>query len=227
MVLGGHSAGFAGAVTDAERRKMLRLPELAEALGEMQPDVLVFNSCLMAQAEVAAEMAPVADYLVASQTEEKGLGMQLGEWLTTLHGAPADAARQLAEKCSGERAPKVSAIDLKTPFLSHLDDLARAIEGHPEDRSTLQAHIAKEATLWPRGDRPLADHKDLHGLLARWEGDPALSQEVRSTARELREQAPPGLGIYAPSAPAIPLADQLYAPLRLARQTRWDEALRG
>lgn len=227
VVLGGHSAGFGGAITDADRRKMLRLPELADALGEMKPDVLVFNSCLMAQAEVATEMAPVADFLVASQTEEKGLGMPLGDWLTTLHGEPAAAAQQLADKCTGERAPRVSAINLGQNFLGELDGLARAIEGNPQDRSALQAHIAQEPTLWPRGERPLADHKDLHGLLARWQGDPNLSQDVRQGARELARTAPQGLGIYAPSAPAIPLADQLYAPLKLARETRWDEALRG
>jgi len=229
VVLGGHSAGFAGALTDGERRKMLRLPELAEALGELKPDVLVFNSCLMAQAEVAAEMAPVAGYLVASQTEEKGLGMPLGQWLQSLDGEPAAVARSLAQVCatSGERAPRVASIDLRAPWLPQLDSLARAIEEHPEDRAELRAHIEQEPTLWPRGDRPLADHKDLHGLLARWESDPGLAPELREKSRQLRAAAPAGLGIYAPSSAGIPLAEQLYAPLRLAQATRWDEALKA
>lgn len=229
VVLGGHSAGFAGAVTDAERRKMLRLPELAAALGELKPDVLVFNSCLMAQAEVAAEMAPVADYLVASRTEEKGLGMPLGEWLTNLQGSPAQAAQQLADLCAraGERAPQVAAVDLQQGFLPALDSLGQAILRHPEDLPVLRRHIGEEPTLWPRGERPLADHKNLSGLLTRWENDASLDPEVRASSRELRTAAPAGLGIYAPSGPAIPLADQLYEPLRLARETSWDEALKA
>ena len=117
VVLGGHGAGFGGAITDSQRRRMMSLPELESALGELpqKPELVVFNTCLMAQAEVASQLQTTTPHLVASQSELRGLGLPLAGWIRELPQQEdgGGAATLLAASSQGERAPAVSAIDLQ------------------------------------------------------------------------------------------------------------------
>lgn len=100
VVLGGHGAGFAGAVTDSQRRTMLSLPSIQQQLSGLpaRPELLIFNTCLMAQAEVAEQLQGTASQLVASQSQLKGLGLPLAAWLPRLDAriSASEAAHALA-----------------------------------------------------------------------------------------------------------------------------------
>jgi len=243
IVLGGHGAGFAGAVTDAERRHMISLPELEKALGELpqKPELIVFNTCLMAQAEVASQLQGTGTSLVASQSELRGLGLPLAAWLQSLPDqvdGPA-AAAQLVQAAAlvPERAPAVASIDLRRwPELRQaLDQLAGTILDNPESSSRLRQHISEQPELWPHPqDRPLVDQIDVAGLCSSWHDDESLPNALRQQAGRVREQVlsicqsssleAHGLSVYAPERALGGPVKDIYAALTFARETRWDEA---
>jgi len=243
IVLGGHGAGFAGAVSDSTRRRMMSLPDLENALGELpkKPDLVVFNTCLMAQAEVAAQLQHTTDQLVGSQSELRGLGLPLADWLQHLpdqtEGSGAAAQLVAASQGLSERAPRVTAIDLRRwPDLQQsLDKLAATILDSPESHPGLRKHIQEQPDLWPHGqDRPLVDQIDLAALCRSWQTDANLPASLRQQADRVGQlvaqacqssAAQGGLSVYAPDRPNGPFIDQIYARLRFARQTRWDEAV--
>jgi hypothetical protein len=236
IVLGGHGAGFGGAITDSQRRHMMSLPELEKALGQLpqKPELVVFNTCLMAQAEVAAQLHSVTPHLVGSQSELRGLGLPLADWLQSLpqQDSGAAAASQLAACSQGERAPAVSALDLeRIPELEEgLDCLAGWILRHPEARQHLLNHIQQQPELWPHAqDRPLVDQVDLGRLCQAWRSDAQLPEGLRQQAAAVAELvgavSSGGLSVYAPDRPNGALIEGIYARLELARRTRWDEAI--
>lgn len=253
VVLGGHAAGFAGALTNSQRTRMMRLPEIEKALGELprRPDLLVFNTCLMAQAEAAEQFSSVAPAMVASQSQLKGLGLPLAPWLGQLFHleSPQDAASQLVEysRPVPERAPAVTALDLeKWPKARQaVEELALQVPLHPQHKQRLLSHIEKQVHLWPRAhDRPLVDQLDLRSLCQDWAQDLELPQPLRQAASGLVEVLPEvvlgnsaspqegtGLSLYAPDRPFGGLGppggqvDQIYQDLRWAQSTSWDEAI--
>lgn len=245
VVLGGHGAGFAGAVTDSQRRKMISLPDLEKSLGQLpnRPDLVIFNTCLMAQAEVASQLQGVSDNLVASQSKLLGLGLPLADWMQQLPGQPSGsaAAQKLVESARGleARAPAVSSIDLRGwPQLQNsLDKLAGAILENPQCSQQLRHHILQQPELWPQArDRPLVDQIDVAALCRDWRADEKLPESLRRQAGEVvstiarlchSSRAMGGLSAYLPDQSNGPLVEQIYARLRFARETRWDEALQN
>ncbi len=240
VVLGGHGGGFLGAVSDVERKRFLVPGEMRAALDEAQikPDVLVFNSCLMAQAEIAHELYPRAHYLVAAQSAEEGVGIPLGEVVKSLPGLDAEqGALAVVEACARtpERTPTMAALDLTRvePLTDALDDLARMFAGDP---ARVREHLLATPHFWKHEwDRPLSEMRDLSLFLRRLEGDAALAADLRARASSAREAlealvvgstGSEGLSVYLPgSSPAEPV-EQRYRALRFARETYWDEAIK-
>lgn len=245
VVLGGHGAGFAGAVTDSQRRRMIPLTDLENSLGELprKPDLVIFNTCLMAQAEVASQLQTVSEHLVASQRELTGLGLPLAPWLNHLPDLKdGEAAAQKLVEVSrglGHRAPAVASIDLRGAgeLRQGLDGLAGAILENPQTYSTLRQHVQNQPHLWPRPqDRPLVDQIDLVGLCRAWQSDSTLPQALRDQAGAVTDMVSRlcrsseelgGLSIYAPDRDNGAFVQQIYTRLRFAEQTRWDEALQA
>ena len=244
IVLGGHGAGFAGAITDSERRKMMRLPEIRQALEALpqRPELVIFNTCLMAQAEVAAELQGITPHLVASQTELHGLGLPLGRWLTRLDVVdPSRAATALVEECRSapERAPAVAALDLEQwPVVQQsLDELGQELLQHPQAHARLLQHLREQPIPWTRPqDRPLSELLDVRKLCATWAGDEQLPEDLRQAARRVEASLSnvvsltsqpewDGLSVLAPQQPPGSLVESLYAQLRWAQSTHWDEAM--
>lgn len=250
VVLGGHGAGFAGAVTDSDRRKMMRLPDIEAALGELpqRPEVLIFNTCLMAQAEVASQLRDVSPHLVGAQGKLHGLGLPLAAWLRrldTVQGG-AGAAAALVEEAAAvpERAPMVSALDLQRwpEMQSTLDRLAGQILDNPQAADVLRFHIAQQPSPWPNaGEQPLSDMLDLRALCSAWKDDERLPIGLRARAEDVLQTLDrfvvkasqtewAGLSALVPEAGLQSLGalpGQLYDSLQWAQETRWDEALRA
>ncbi|MEO6123127.1 MAG: clostripain-related cysteine peptidase [Ilumatobacteraceae bacterium] len=81
LVLGDHGAAWRGVAYDDGAEDELTLPELSAALGQGLAaagrdslDIVGFDACLMATLEVGAALAPYAQFLVASEELEPGLG---------------------------------------------------------------------------------------------------------------------------------------------------------
>ncbi|MEN3014615.1 MAG: clostripain-related cysteine peptidase [bacterium] len=83
LIISNHGVGWKGIVTDdSAGSKFMHIDELREALGEVvkstgkKIDVVAFDACLMAMAEVGYELKDVAKYMVASEEIEGGNGYE-------------------------------------------------------------------------------------------------------------------------------------------------------
>jgi len=80
IIIGDHGNGWEGAIEDDTHNKFMSLPEIREALEEIYQktgkriDLLAFDACLMAMAEVGYELKNAVKYLVASEETEGGSG---------------------------------------------------------------------------------------------------------------------------------------------------------
>ena len=97
VVLWDHGAGWPGMGPDDSSGDMLTLPEIQQGLtdgltqsGVEHLDLVGFDACLMATYEVGQAMAPLADFMLASQELEPGIGW---DWsaLGVLSDGQADA----------------------------------------------------------------------------------------------------------------------------------------
>lgn len=254
VVLGGHGSGFMGAVTDSTRQQIMHPQEMREALQAvgMHADVLVLNACLEANAEVALEVSPQADFLVASQGLQAGTGMALGRAVAQLKAdtTPLQAARLLVDASATvpERIPQISALDeSRLPaMVDRLDRLGDALLSQPGALDAAREVAAgmrnfREDKPW---DRPLVDLKDVREFARRLDqalpgtcvADAARAVDeaagrvvVASSAQESgggRRSDAHGISLYLPTAPLrIDIAQAQYDHLALARATRWHEAV--
>ena len=102
LILGDHGMGWAGVCLDRDGKDRLTLPKLAGAL-ERCRDVLGsklaivgMDACLMATAEVAAELAPFAHLLVASEEAAPTDGWRYDRLLSELVAHPEVTDEELA-----------------------------------------------------------------------------------------------------------------------------------
>jgi len=103
--------------------------------GGVKFDFIGFDACLMATAETALTMSQHADYLIASEETEPGVGWYYTDWLTALGKDPSMPTIQLgqkivdsfvdtcAQKCRGQ-ATTLSVIDLAELEMTLPDALA-------------------------------------------------------------------------------------------------------
>ena len=101
------------------------LAEINQALkaGGVQFDFVGFDACLMATLETALMLTPYADYMIASEETEPGVGWYYTDWLTQLSGDTSMATIQIgknivddfvetcASKCQGQKTT-LSVVDL-------------------------------------------------------------------------------------------------------------------
>ncbi len=102
LVLWNHGGGWTGLLHDEGSGNGMFLPEMKQALGRTKDklgkklDVVVLDMCLMAQYDVAVEVEPSADYLVASEETVPGWSFDYSMVLTDLTNRPTMAPRELA-----------------------------------------------------------------------------------------------------------------------------------
>ena len=114
---GGSVAGFGYDETRASAGSM-SLSSVAKALaaGGVTFDFIGFDACLMATVETALTLAPAADYLIASEETEPGIGWYHTRWLEELGKNPSidtpslgkiiadDFVQVCARQCPGQKA---------------------------------------------------------------------------------------------------------------------------
>ncbi len=110
-------------------------------------DFIGFDACLMATMETALMLEPYADYLIASEETEPGIGWYYTDWLSKLGANPAletlelgkrivdDFVTTCARECRGQSAT-LSVVDLaeldaaaREPMKSFASSLSTAING--------------------------------------------------------------------------------------------------
>ncbi len=103
----------------------MTLKGISEALqaAETSFDFIGFDACLMATLENALTVAPYADYLIASEETEPGVGWYYTNWLTALSQNPSMSTLEIGKKiaddfvsvcarsCSGQKTT-LSVVDL-------------------------------------------------------------------------------------------------------------------
>lgn len=122
---GGSLSGF-GYDQRNTRSGSMTLKGINEALaaGKTSFDFIGFDACLMATLENALTVAPYADYLIASEETEPGVGWYYTDWLTALSQNTSlstldvgkkiadDFVRVCASRCSGQKTT-LSVVDLR------------------------------------------------------------------------------------------------------------------
>lgn len=92
-----HGGGYYGICIDDRGSDVIHMPQLAGALAGGGPiDLLTFDACQMATAEVAFELRKVAKVMVASEDDSLALGMNYDKSLMQLASQPASDPAALA-----------------------------------------------------------------------------------------------------------------------------------
>ena len=122
---GGGSVSGYGYDEKASSKGSMSLAGIRKALkdGGVTFDFVGFDACLMATAETALMLEPYADYLIASEETEPGIGWYYTDWLTKLGSNTSmptldigknivdDFVSQCARRCAGQKTT-LSVIDL-------------------------------------------------------------------------------------------------------------------
>lgn len=128
LILWDHGGGTVSGFGYDEKNKnagSMSLVNIAKAVKDsnMYFDFIGFDACLMATLETALVLEPYADYLIASEETEPGIGWYYTNWLNQLNRNPAIPTTELgkliiddfisacAQKCPGQKAT-LSIIDL-------------------------------------------------------------------------------------------------------------------
>lgn len=251
-----HGGGYYGIAQDDNADAIIRLPQLASALKHgtkgKKLDLLTFDACLMATAEVAYELRDTAKVMVASEDSSYALGMNYDATLAALAKKPStdpdDLARDLVLRA--QRKGKtvalftISAIDLSKGdrVAAAVDQLGRALTGAmPRHAAPIKMSLNAVKAFYVAGpDQSDFNHRDLNEVVDQLRlrvQDPAVQaacQAVKGTlfnkggaillSRSAREEAKVarGLSIYLPTNGQV---DPIYKDTSFAKATSWDEFL--
>ncbi len=130
-------------------------------------DMVGFDACLMATYEVASAMAPLADYLVASEEVEPGNGWDWSTLSTPIGGITTeDLGSQILEgftdesQAANENSTTLSVVDLnQLPTLDlALSDLARAMTDQARDQIGRVGYARNQAIGFGKDPQPENDY---------------------------------------------------------------------
>jgi hypothetical protein len=143
LIAADHGAGWKGAHHSESTDSWMNATDLEDALKTAQErtgrkiDVLGFDQCLMASTEIAHQLAPYANILVASEEVEGGAGWQYDQALPGKKVSNTNS-RILTPKVLNYASAALRARDPLTP-----EDMAKAIvtmaEGNQRDLGTMSA----------------------------------------------------------------------------------------
>jgi len=186
LILNDHGGGFTGAMADDGSGGFMNIPDLAQALADAEKitgkkiDIVGFDACLMAEAEIAQELKDKANILLASEESEGGPGWTydsmlggkiLGQALEQMKLMKIDATpEQFAKivvdvnKQHNRDIPTFSAIDLtKMDGLTNATNtLAEAIIASP-DKAAIKTAI-RSAENYGGGYTPYKDLRDEYDM---------------------------------------------------------------
>ena len=143
LICSDHGAGWKGAHHSESTDSWMNLTDLEDGLRSAQEqtgkriDVLGFDECLMASTEVAHQLQPYANYLVASEETEGGAGWQYDQALGG-EKTSNNNSRVLSGKVLNYAAAALRSRDPLTPE-SMAKGIVQMAEGHQRDLGTMSA----------------------------------------------------------------------------------------
>lgn len=209
-----HGGGYYGICQDDQTNSIIRLPELAQALGASgKIDMLSFDACLMASVEVGYELRNVARVMVASEDASFPLGMNYDVTLNSLsNGKVPDAAalgREMVLRASRTGADPdvvnvdptdpnaqkvtsletISAIDLAQidKVRVAVDHLAQALlAALPTQRQAIMMSLGAVKPFHVAGpDKTDFNHRDLHEVVVQL-GERVTDKGVQAACQAVR-----------------------------------------
>jgi hypothetical protein len=258
IIIGDHGAGWQGAIEDDSHHKFMSLPEIREALEEIYQktgkriDVLAFDACLMAMAEVGYELKNAVKYLVASEETEGGSGYNynilfnkaIKDAVSKIQQAalfkvnvdPEEFAKIIVESAKeySDDIQTISAVDLDkvNDLVSKLDEFAKLILSSPkQDIQKLKEKIRQTQSF------AIGSYRDLYHFAKLIYEDNSISQDLRNKAKEIMDALNKyivnkfsnnkyknayGVSIELPSYGNV---DPKYKNTQFAKNTSWDEML--
>jgi hypothetical protein len=258
IIIGDHGSGWQGAIEDDTHHKYMSLPEIREALEEIYKktgkriDVLAFDACLMAMAEVGYELKNAVKYLVASEETEGGSGYNyniifskaIKDAVSKIQQAalfkvnvdPEEFAKIIVESAKeySDDIETISAVDLNkvNDLVSKLDEFAKLVlSSTQQDIQKLKEKIRKTQSF------AIGSFRDLYHFANLIYEDNSISQDLRNKAKEIMDALNKyivnefsndkykdayGVSIELPSYGNV--ASE-YKNTQFAKNTSWDEML--
>ncbi|MGC8733659.1 MAG: clostripain-related cysteine peptidase [bacterium] len=208
IIIGDHGAGWQGAIEDEGNHKFMSLPEIREALEEIYKktgkriDVLAFDACLMAMAEVGYELKNTVKYMVASEETEGGSGYNyniifskaIKDAISNLQQAalfkvnidPEEFAKIIVESAKeySNDIQTISAVDLDkvNNLVSKIDEFAKLLiskTNSKEDVQKIKDKITKTQNF------SIDSYRDLYHFAKLIYEDNSISEDLRNKAKEV------------------------------------------
>ncbi len=258
LIISDHGDGWKGAGQDDSHNGWMSLPQIEAGMKEARQatgrkiDVLGFDACLMASAEVAHQLKDEASFMVASEEVEGGAGWPYNRilnpgMLADLQGqlqlqielSPRDVCHHVVRAARGNQGdlPTMSAVDM-----SKVAAVTQSVDGFAG--ALLATAEASVPTLKSLADRTqgFTDYRDLYDFADRVARSRINDQALKDAARQVTEKVseavifeqhssrfPGAHGLNIELSPTYALDQETsrrYSEIKLASQTRWDEAVR-
>jgi hypothetical protein len=258
IIIGDHGSGWHGAIEDDSHHKFMSLPEIREALEEIYKktgkriDLLAFDACLMAMAEVGYELKNAVKYLVASEETEGGNGYNynivfskaIKDAVSKIQQAalfkvnvdPEEFAKIIVESAKeySDDVETISAVDLDkvNNLVSKLDEFAKLVlSSNQQDIQKIKEKIRKTQSF------AIGSFRDLYHFAKLIYEDNSISKDLRNKAKEIMDALNKyivnkfsnekyknayGVSIELPSYGNV---DSKYKNTQFAKDTSWDEML--
>ncbi|MCR9260448.1 MAG: clostripain-related cysteine peptidase [Pseudomonadaceae bacterium] len=199
LVMWNHGGGWQAMASDddlgnGDGHDSLTTVELSQALSQALPpgkklDLIGFDMCLMAQLEVAYEMAPFADFMVASQAIEPGYGWPYHVLLPefgNVNSTPRALASNIVQRY-GAYAENENEL-IATQSAIDLGQIPRVVK----NLDALSSNLARNAPrLWPALSRSMfwADSFEVSGKTENLERgvDATASSDLLDIVKRMRQ----------------------------------------
>ena len=256
VIISDHGAGWEGAVEDDTHNKFMNLQDIKKALskavevGGKKIDLLGWDACLMAMAEVGYELKDFAKYMVASEQLEGADGWPYGSifgkalsdvlkvaqqmMLINVDVEPKDLATMMVKAAANftHSIKTLSAVDLEKANLlaEKTNALAQAILNNPNDFKTVKSIISNTEKFY-------GTFRDL-GHFAKLLSQAQVSEEVKKAAtdlvgalneyvvKEFHSNAHPNATGVSVEMPTWGSPSYSYQDTSFAKDTLWDEMLK-
>jgi hypothetical protein len=191
VIISDHGDGWRGANQDDGHHSWMSLPQIESALKDARQatgeklDVLSFDCCHMASAEVAHQLQNEADFMLGSEEAMGYIGLPYEQLLGEVSQlSPQQLVERVVEssKANPDDIPTFSAVNLsKIPQVTQsIKQLAEAICTSTLNGEQLKEAVAKAQTF--------DGYSDLHDFSAKVaEQDPALAKAAKAVQNAIKE----------------------------------------
>lgn len=206
LIISDHGGGWQGACSDDKSGTWMSLPKLEEGLKDAREktgrklDVLGFDACLMASAEVAHQLKEEATYFVGSEETEGGAGWQYNRVLskdtlskidenirTRLDFTPREMAENVVKMAQGAQGDLATMTAFDT---SKIGAMTSAVKDFGQ--AILDSSISSADLAAARGEtQGFYEFHDLHDFSSKVAekagGDANLTEKAQAVQQSIRD----------------------------------------